>query len=419
MGMFDWAPLTNCMDPYGEGYVETNYVIGSRKPSINPSASGRPTARPSTMPTSYSPTVSPSIYPSATPTMIPTESPTKISSGTMVVHQASMSAEESTVGNNGESTGGSDALGQHNEDFLVQLLSWANADLEAHRVHRDSIAASIIKSEPPTHQPSSSSFAISELTLPAIADATISQKRFESNFGPNSALAIGRVSNGERFDALLKFDIGLAADDYRPIESAILRIHAAVGCANGGTFTITSDTSWDQHTVSWDTAPAADSLMVGALGSLSDETWYELDLLPVLTALWKDASLDYLGIRVETPEDDLCMYSALESGEKAPYITIKYGSSNNDVIERKQRPRVIPQSNAVARPFPAGQFLLLRATDDSTIDASEPYANLSEETYLRAAFHSETRQIFDFIIRFDLSEMLEGYDKANEITPIR
>ena len=43
--MFGWAPLENCL---GEGWVETNYVRGSRSPTMSPSMT--PTGMPSGMP---------------------------------------------------------------------------------------------------------------------------------------------------------------------------------------------------------------------------------------------------------------------------------------------------------------------------------------------------------------------------------
>jgi hypothetical protein len=44
--MFGWAPLENCL---GDGWVETNYVRGSRSPTLSPTMT--PTVTPSGMPT--------------------------------------------------------------------------------------------------------------------------------------------------------------------------------------------------------------------------------------------------------------------------------------------------------------------------------------------------------------------------------
>lgn len=284
--------------------------------------------------------------------------------------------------------------------FLVELLGWANTDYSAVDNSRPTNA--------PTKKPTTDSFAISEIILPIVEDATVSLQRQSLNFGANSALAVDGGANtlhsqgdglGERFDSLLKFDVGMI-DHSRPVEKAVLRIYALAECMSGGTFVTTTDSTWDQETVTWETSPLGDGYEIGTIGSVSKNTWYELDVLPALT--WNDSispfSLDsnLISIRISSAASSRCMYSSMESGQaRAPYVSVRYGTS--DMIQEFSAP--------MNEPPVSGQFLLLRSTDDATLDGANPMANLGTDTTLKVSFHLSSRGISDAIIRFDLSEI--------------
>ena len=48
-------------------------------------------------------------------------------------------------------------------------------------------------------------------------------------------------------------------------------------------FTEVLDSGWSEDTVTWDNAPAADGVALGALGPVSSDNWYELDVTPLVT----------------------------------------------------------------------------------------------------------------------------------------
>ena len=256
--MFSWAPMANCL---GHGFVESNYVIGSRPPTLSPTMS--PTSLPSLSPSdslmpSYAPSRSPSEVPSTTPSMFPTTSGTFAPSTSSSPSLSNAPTSSPTglvelVDSITQTTNEPKTTTVHqNNDFLVELIGWANADMETLFPE-----GSTVDMYNPTPSPVRGIDQISELILPVISDATLSQNRPDANFGTNTALAVdgaGGDSSGERFDSLLKFDVSMI-DPSRDSQSAVLRIYA-LSDRLGGTFTTTVDSDWDQEDVTWDTVPS-------------------------------------------------------------------------------------------------------------------------------------------------------------------
>jgi hypothetical protein len=421
---FGWAPLENCL---GDDWVESNYVRGSKAPTMSPSM--MPTGSPSWSPSvSVAPSASPTVVASGVPSSMPsfaviTLVPTTASPTDGEAMEEFSSQQDTTQGIGNSDTGtqaSSRPVHPTNPDdpinFLVELLGWANSDLAP----TPTITAYSSPMSSPMASPNQqdTSFSISEIILPILEDATISQARTALNFGSNNALAVdGGVPSsqqdglGERFDSLLKFDIGMI-DNTRPLESATLRLYALDDCMEGGTFVTTTDTTWSHTSVSWDSAPASDGFNIGSLSSdIKSNNWYELDMLSALS--WNDALSGFdadntvLSVRVSSSANSRCMYSSMESGSsKAPYMSVRYGQGVN--MDQLSIPVEVPMN---------GQFLLLRATDDSTIDASNANnVQAGTEVTLKVSYDSITRSITDVIIRFDLSQMAATSPRSAVLT---
>ncbi|HJR78615.1 MAG TPA: DNRLRE domain-containing protein, partial [Anaerolineales bacterium] len=45
-----------------------------------------------------------------------------------------------------------------------------------------------------------------------------------------------------------------------------------------------SDDSWQEETVTWNNAPTADTTLLGSLGDVNPDTWYEVNLTSLITA---------------------------------------------------------------------------------------------------------------------------------------
>jgi len=135
-------------------------------------------------------------------------------------------------------------------------------------------------------------------------DASILMNSPNKNFGRNSELKL----DGHRgvFNSLLRFD--LSEIEKGSVMQAKLRLYAVDGSPSGGTFVVTQNSEWTQHTVTWNTAPAADGKIIDTMGEVVPYQWYEIDLQEIL----QDMGGEVLSIRM-TPSHGLrCAYSSSE-----------------------------------------------------------------------------------------------------------
>ena len=68
----------------------------------------------------------------------------------------------------------------------------------------------------------------------------------------------------------------------KTVTSAKLRLHCVDPSNFGGDFHAVPDTTWNEATVNWNTAPVAGSTSLGTLGSVASGSWYEVDVTPVV-----------------------------------------------------------------------------------------------------------------------------------------
>ena len=284
---------------------------------------------------------------------------------------------------------------------------------------------------------------LSEIILPAIADATISDLRPNNNFGSHSAIVVdgGDYStsasydsyDGERFDSILKFDTSLL--DYQTrntIESVALKLYAMGGCDSGGSIYATDDNLWwDEQLVTWNSAPPIFGNVIGTLGSIVSGQWYSVDVSSMVNGWGKGFSSSSITLRMQSSSSSRCLYSSVEYGDAtAPRLVVKYGPDvqQSHVIAQNeavfatpyQDPSISTMEEATTMMTPtqelipvAGNFILLIATDDATIDAfssSNSNSNDNNEHFGNSPTLSimqdvESRTIQDCIIRFDLAQM--------------
>jgi uncharacterized repeat protein (TIGR01451 family) len=137
-----------------------------------------------------------------------------------------------------------------------------------------------------------------------------------TNFGSAAQL---HVDGSPARNILLKFAV--SGVDTASVTSAKLRLYC-VGAAvrSGGEFYRALDSGWLESTVTWDTAPAADSVRLASLGRVSAGNWYEVDVTPLVTGDG-DHSL-----RVTSPSSDGAEYSSEESVSGfAPQLVVTTG----------------------------------------------------------------------------------------------
>ena len=116
------------------------------------------------------------------------------------------------------------------------------------------------------------------LTFTAVADTWVQDTTSTTNYGAQPSFG---VDGSPVKHVLLRFDVtGLGG---RPVLSAKLRLYCVDPSSVGGEFHRVADTSWNESTVTWNTAPAADPGVLGTLGSVQVGNWYELDVTPAVT----------------------------------------------------------------------------------------------------------------------------------------
>lgn len=96
-------------------------------------------------------------------------------------------------------------------------------------------------------------------------------------------LIMRSLSSGQQPDQnfLLKFDV--RGINGQSITSAKIRLHNTDAASAGGKFYHVSDDTWQEETVTWNNAPAADTTLLATLGSVSVNTLYEVDITSLIT----------------------------------------------------------------------------------------------------------------------------------------
>jgi hypothetical protein len=253
---------------------------------------------------------------------------------------------------------------------------------------------------------------VEEVTLVADADASISNVRQSQNFGTQNAIVVdggdyntgmirGANEESEQFDALIRFDT--SSVNVQDVESVVLEIQVTKGCEYGGDVFVTDEKDWDQDSVTWGNAPKATGDSIGSLVKVETSQWYTVDLTASIDML----SGDSVTLRLSSPMNSRCMYTSMDRGDDtAPRLILEIrpmpqGAAAQTVITSLQQPTqdLIPVT---------GNFILIVATDDTTIDATSPNSGKGDAAYLYVDYDERSRVIRDTLIRFDLSQMHGG-----------
>jgi hypothetical protein len=110
-------------------------------------------------------------------------------------------------------------------------------------------------------------------------DASIRSASPTNNYGSDTTL---EVDNSPVKHFLLKFDV--TGINSQTVTNAKLCLYNVGGANEGGDFYHISDDSWQEETVTWNNAPAADTTLLGSLGDVNPDTWYEVNLTSHITA---------------------------------------------------------------------------------------------------------------------------------------
>lgn len=173
---------------------------------------------------------------------------------------------------------------------------------EAGNISKKSTAATATTQNPGSEK--------STLNFSPTDDATIKPGAPTRNFG-SKKLETDKSSE-ENF--LMKFTV--SGVNGQSIASAKLRLYNINGSSKGGDFFRVADNSWTESTVTWNNAPVADNNAIASLGTVSDKTWYEVDLSSLIT---KDG---IYSLRVTSTSKNGADYLSKEVAEFAPQLIV-------------------------------------------------------------------------------------------------
>ena len=150
------------------------------------------------------------------------------------------------------------------------------------------------------------------LTILPSEDASISKKFPGRNYGANSQLKIDAAPNDQ--DGLLKFTVNGVGT--KQVTSAKLRLYVAGSSNNGGTVHRLAGTNWNEASVTWDNAPAADTSSLASIGAVSGGSFIEINLASLITG---DGTY---GLRITSPSSDATGFNSKEASSNKPQLIV-------------------------------------------------------------------------------------------------
>jgi hypothetical protein len=148
-------------------------------------------------------------------------------------------------------------------------------------------------------------------------DAHTKQSDPTANFGSTADLELWSSGTNNTQVVYLKFEV---SGFFEPISSAILKLYS--NTQNGGVdaFAV-ADTSWTEDSITWDSRPAAGSLIAGAIADSG--SWFQIDVSSYIT------SNGTYSIALETPINTLGEISSKEGANK-PTLEISAPADINE-----------------------------------------------------------------------------------------
>ena len=146
-----------------------------------------------------------------------------------------------------------------------------------------------------------------------VADTYVQSDTATMNYGSSTQFV---ADTSPVRNMLLKFNVAGLAN--RSIVSVKLRLYCVDPSPFGGEFHRVTDPTWSEGTVNWNTAPAADANILASLGKVSANTWYEVDVTPLVNG---DGTYS---LKINSTSSDGAYYSTKEgTAGFAPQLVIQ------------------------------------------------------------------------------------------------
>jgi hypothetical protein len=225
-------------------------------------------------------------------------------------------------------------------------------------------------------QMQANSKAINTLKIGPTDDSFVFKTASNKNYGRHEELKVD-LDNGLK-TTFLRFDFSRV--NVNAIQSATLRLFVTDSSPSGGTLVKTSDTEWDENSITFNNAPSADGIVITTLGEVFQDEWIEIDITDAITEVGP------LSICIMGAHEDKATYSSKE-GPHSPEITLE-----------------LEESAPVE-----GQRKILLPSDDATIVLQQPSSNFGSSNTLQTDLKDGMRS---FLLRFDASDIPQGQVKS-------
>jgi hypothetical protein len=180
----------------------------------------------------------------------------------------------------------------------------------------------------PTVTQTPTSVGSSVLTFTSAADTYVESGMATTNFGSASQFV---TDSSPIRNMLLKFTVSGIGN--KPILSVKLRLYCVDGSPFGGEFHRVADTTWNEGTVNWNTAPSAEAGILASLGRVAPNTWYELDVTS-----WVNGDGTF-SLKMNSTSTDGAYYSTKEGlAGFAPHLIITTGLEPTSTPTATQTP---------------------------------------------------------------------------------
>jgi chitodextrinase len=154
------------------------------------------------------------------------------------------------------------------------------------------------------------------LILTPTDDASVYSDSPSTNFGSSSTV---EADGSPVKNFLMRFAV--TGVGFKQVLDAKLRLYCVDSSSgSGGDFRAATSNAWSEWTVTWGSAPAASSTVLGSLGAVSSGRWYEVGIRSLITG---DGTYS---LRVSSPSSDGADYSSSEgSSSLAPQLIVTAG----------------------------------------------------------------------------------------------
>jgi len=153
------------------------------------------------------------------------------------------------------------------------------------------------------------------LTFRPVADTYVASDQPTTSFGTRTQHWIDSSPSRRMF---LKFTVSGVTE---PVVSARLRMHVDnvtnAQSNRGGTYRLTTNTSWTEPATTWNAQPAINGATLGSIGAVSRNTWVELNVTGAITG---DGTYS---VAVTTTSSDGAAFDSREAGTSlAPHLVL-------------------------------------------------------------------------------------------------